>query len=270
MDLYQQIKEYLNYFYTNQKFIPYNQKFSLQKKDKILTQPHSLQEKQVPLNQKKPFFVKPSPSFAIKETTILKQKQSSLSLDSLYMRMHGCQDCNLCLNRKNIVFGQGNHKSKILIIGEAPGQEEDKEGFPFIGRAGQLLNRMLLGICITRESIYITNIVKCRPPQNRNPHLKEMNTCSKFLKEQIRILEPRFIILLGTIAFQWIFPQQGGIMKNHGKTFSYQFEGQSIPVIPTFHPAYLLRKPLDLILAWQDFRKIRQAIFSLGLFHSKA
>ena len=189
----------------------------------------------------------------------VRKVQSANSLDSLRLRIHECQECNLCLNRKNIVYGQGSHQSPLMFIGEAPGSEEDREGIPFIGKAGQLLNKMLLGIAIHRKTVYITNIVKCRPPNNRNPEKIEMKTCFPVLEKQIKLLAPKIIVLLGSVAFQFLFPNQGGIKANHGKVF---YLHKKTPVLPTFHPAYLLRKPEELPLAWQDFRKIRQLILS--------
>ena len=194
-----------------------------------------------------------------------KQVSVSESLDSLRLRIHECQECNLCLGRKNIVYGQGNQRANLLIIGEAPGAEEDKKGIPFVGKAGQLLDKMLLAIAVAREAVYVTNLVKCRPPNNRNPYFDEMQTCFTILKKQINFISPQLIVLLGSVAFKWIFPQEGGIIKNHGKLFSYTCKDIKIPTIATFHPAYLLRKPEELPVAWQDFRKIRQLILRLGI-----
>ena len=188
--------------------------------------------------------------------------QEAGSLDSLRLRIQDCQKCNLCLGRKNIVYGQGNQKAQILFVGEGPGMQEDQQGLPFVGKAGQLLNQMLLSIAITRESIYITNLVKCRPPNNRNPEKEEIKTCSEILDKQIELISPKMLVLLGSVALQWFFPEAGGIKKNHGKIFSYLFKEKEVPTLATFHPAFLLRFPENLSLAWNDFRKIRQAILN--------
>ena len=182
------------------------------------------------------------------------------SLDSLRAKIHQCQRCELCFGRKNIVYGQGNQNAQLLFIGEAPGAEEDQQGLPFVGKAGKLLNQMLLALAISREAIYITNIVKCRPAHNRNPEKKEMEKCSQILEQQIKLIQPKLIILLGSVAFQWLLPEYGGIMKNHGKEFKYTYQEKTTPVLATFHPAYLLRFPDNLALAWRDFKKIRQLI----------
>lgn len=272
-DLYQQFRSYIEYYFSRQNFIAIAQRQSSKPKANTQNKELAVQAQQTKIptapEKKQPLIAsKFNHSFSndLNETQsqILKNPSSD-SLDSLSLRIYGCQECNLCLSRKNIVFGQGNQKSKLLIIGEAPGAQEDKEGLPFVGPAGQLLNKMLLGIAIAREAVYITNIVKCRPPSNRNPYSKEMATCSKILKKQIQILAPKLILLLGSVALQWMFPEKGGIMKNHGQLFSYNQETMKIATMATFHPAYLLRKPQDLPIAWQDFRKIRQLINRLGL-----
>ncbi len=188
--------------------------------------------------------------------------QEAGSLDSLRLRIQDCQKCNLCLGRKNIVYGQGNQKAQILFIGEGPGMQEDQQGLPFVGKAGQLLNQMLLSIAIARESIYITNLVKCRPPNNRNPEKEEIKTCSEILDKQIELINPKMIVLLGSVAMHRFFSEVGGIKKNHGELFSYSFKKKEIPTLVTFHPAFLLRFPENLSLAWNDFRKIRQAVLN--------
>ena len=279
-NLYQELESYIEYYFKHQSIVPFDKgvqkKHSLGSQENFFSQ--SVQEvrkdtcdkeKQRVTNfTNKQVTENPTSKLAVPIIKNEEQKlnpQYSESLDSLSFRIYGCQECNLCLNRKNIVFGQGNQKSKILLIGEGPGVEEDKEGIPFVGLAGQFLNKMLLGIAIARDAVYVTNIVKCRPPSNRNPQKKEMDVCSKILKKQIQILQPKMILLLGSVVFQWMFPGEGGIMKNHGMVFSYTQDSMKISTIATFHPAYLLRKPQDLSIAWQDFRKIRQLIVRLGI-----
>ena len=269
------IKDYLKFYFASQEFVylPPQKILAKTPNDTIAQDtaknttlkksPSEFQPRQTAVaTQKKVEDFTPSvnPS-AIKDFL---QKTANLkeagSLDSLRLRIQDCQKCNLCLGRKNIVYGQGNQKAQILFIGEGPGMQEDQQGLPFVGKAGQLLNQMLLSIALTRESIYITNLVKCRPPNNRNPEKEEIKTCSEILTKQIELIAPKMIVLLGSVALQWFFPEAGGIKKNHGNLFHYKLQEKEIPTLVTFHPAFLLRFSENLTLAWNDFRRIRQAI----------
>lgn len=161
-----------------------------------------------------------------------------------------CTACALHQTRTQTVFGVGNRQSKWLFVGEAPGADEDAQGEPFVGRAGKLLNAMLQAIHLPRETIYIANVLKCRPPDNRNPAPQEMACCAHFLQQQIALLNPQIIVALGTIAAQHLLATDTPIGKLRGKCWTY---GQ-IPLIATYHPAYLLRRATEKRKAWQDLQ----------------
>jgi DNA polymerase len=170
-----------------------------------------------------------------------------------------CTRCRLHKGRKNIVFGEGNPKAVLVFVGEGPGQEEDIEGKPFVGAAGQLLTDIIVkGMGLTREDVYICNIVKCRPPNNRNPEPDEINSCEPFLAGQLRAIGPRVIVALGNVAAKTLLKTGEGITALRGTWHAYQ----GIPLMPTFHPAYLLRNPRDKKLVWED---IQQVMAKLGL-----
>lgn len=174
--------------------------------------------------------------------------------------LNNCKRCRLGDARKNIVFGEGNPESRLMFIGEGPGAEEDNTGRPFVGRAGQLLTKIIESINLKREDVYIANIVKCRPPENRNPLPDEIETCSPFLKEQISIIKPYIICTLGKFSTEFIIgADKGPISAVRGKEFRY---GKSI-VIPTYHPSYLLRNPSAKKETWEDMKKIRDIYFNI-------
>jgi len=166
-----------------------------------------------------------------------------------------CNLCNLSKTRTNIVFGEGNPHSKIFFIGEAPGRDEDLQGKPFVGRSGQLLTKMIENVLnIKREEVYITNIVKCRPPQNRDPEIEEIESCKPYLLKQIDIIKPKIIVTLGRIAFKYLLNEEIPITKARGNI--YNFNG--IKVIPTYHPSYLLRNPSKKKEAFIDLKLIKE------------
>ncbi len=163
-----------------------------------------------------------------------------------------CKRCGLNKKRKNIVFGSGNEKAEIVFVGEAPGGDEDIQGKPFVGKAGQLLTKIIEAMGLKREDVYIANIIKCRPPNNRNPLEDEISACEPFLKEQLRIINPRIICALGTFAAQTLLKTKEKITSLRGKFYTYE----GIKLMPTFHPAYLLRNPNDKKYTWEDVQKI--------------
>lgn len=163
-----------------------------------------------------------------------------------------CQQCDLHRGRKQTVFGVGDHNADWLIIGEAPGAEEDRQGEPFVGRAGKLLNSMLLACGLQREQVFIANILKCRPPENRDPKPEEVTACSGFLREQIDLIQPKIILAVGRIAAQNLLQTETPIGKMRGQNYEYADTG--IPVVVTYHPAYLLRSPREKRKAWQDLQ----------------
>lgn len=171
-----------------------------------------------------------------------------------------CRKCGLCETRNNVVVGVGNPNSKVLFIGEGPGQNEDLQGEPFVGRAGKLLDKMLEAVYLDRnKNIYIANIVKCRPPQNRDPLPEEQEQCNGWLKEQIRLIQPRIIVCLGRIAAKKMFKEDIRIMKEHGQFF----EKDGILYMATLHPAALIRNPNNKPEAFQDFLNLQQKIMEL-------
>ncbi len=169
-----------------------------------------------------------------------------------------CRACGLCAQRKQAVPGVGDENADWLFIGEGPGAEEDERGEPFVGQAGKLLDAMLMAIDLTRgENVYIANAVKCRPPANRTPEAAEMAACAPYLKRQIALLQPRLIILLGRAAVHAVLGEEGSLSGLRGKTLSYHDGALTIPVIVTYHPAYLLRTLPDKAKAWEDLCRAR-------------
>lgn len=174
----------------------------------------------------------------------------SPDLESLAVAVAACTRCDLYQARTQTVFGVGDPHADWLIIGEAPGAEEDRRGEPFVGRAGRLLNAMLRAIGLSREQVYITNILKCRPPGNRDPRPEEVALCSSYLAAQVNMIAPRIILALGRIAAQNLLGLSTPIGKMRGQRYTY---GESaIPVVVTYHPAYLLRSPQEKRKTWQD------------------
>ena len=174
------------------------------------------------------------------------------------VKVNECVKCRLSIARKSIVFGEGSPESKLMFIGEAPGAEEDNTGRPFVGRAGQLLTKIIESINLKREDVYIANIIKCRPPDNRNPMDDEISLCVPFLKEQISIIKPEIICTLGKFATEFIIGNdKGAISSVRGREFNYE----GITVIPTYHPSYLLRNPSAKRETWEDMKKIRGLYF---------
>ena len=167
-------------------------------------------------------------------------------------RVANCQRCDLHQGRKQTVFGSGDSKADWMIIGEAPGAEEDRQGEPFVGRAGQLLNSMLLAIGLNREQVFIANILKCRPPNNRDPKAEEVLQCENYLRQQIAHVQPRIILALGRIAAQNLLKTETAIGKMRGQRYLYP--QTNIPLVVTYHPAYLLRSPVEKSKSWQDLQ----------------
>lgn len=183
-------------------------------------------------------------------------REKKAAFAALREQIGDCHRCKLSGGRKNIVFGEGNPDARLMFIGEAPGREEDVQARPFVGEAGQLLTRLIEKIGLKREDVYIGNIVKCRPPQNRDPEEDEMGACSPFINSQIDIISPRVIIALGRVSAQTLIGTKVPISKLRGKFCEYK----GIPLMPTFHPAYLLRNPKDKWLVWEDVQKVLEKL----------
>lgn len=165
-----------------------------------------------------------------------------------------CNKCVLCQNRTNTVFGVGNENADIMFIGEGPGADEDREGEPFVGKAGKLMDQAFIGLGITRENIYIANIVKCRPPNNRTPYKEEANTCLDYLRNQVILIKPKIIVLMGNTALKNILGENYGITSSRGKWINKK----GILYMPTFHPAALLRDDTKKIDFWNDLELVKK------------
>ena len=174
------------------------------------------------------------------------------NMEELQETIKNCNKCKLCQNRKNVVFGVGNTNSKIMFIGEGPGADEDAQGIPFVGKAGQLMNKAFDAVGIEREEIYIANIVKCRPPNNRDPEEDEVNSCINYLRNQVMIVKPKIIVLLGRIALQNILGKEYKISSCRGKWI----EKKGIYYMPTWHPAALLRDETKKIDFLNDLKEV--------------
>ncbi|MBR6372985.1 MAG: uracil-DNA glycosylase [Victivallales bacterium] len=174
------------------------------------------------------------------------------TLEEIQRRVHDCRGCQLCQGRTNTVFGEGDPHASLMFIGEGPGRDEDLQGRPFVGRAGQLLDRMIGAMGLQRQQVYIGNIVKCRPPNNRTPLPEEAAACVNYIKWQIYLVRPKVIVLLGATAAHALLDDPRGIMRLRGNWLNYQ----GIPVMPTFHPAYLLRNENAMQDVWQDLQQV--------------
>lgn len=175
------------------------------------------------------------------------------SLEELRDDIGDCRRCKLHSGRTHVVFGIGNPNAKLMFVGEGPGRDEDLKGEPFVGRAGQLLTDIITkGMGLTRDDVYIANVVKCRPPQNRNPEPDEVASCEPFLKKQIELIRPKIIVALGKFAVQALLQSKVPITRLRGNWHTYM----GIKLMPTFHPAYLLRNPADKKLVWEDIKKV--------------
>ncbi len=175
---------------------------------------------------------------------------------TLQQTVTACTLCELHQSRTQTVFGVGNQQADLLVIGEAPGHDEDKQGEPFVGRAGQLLTAMLLAIGLQREDVYIANILKCRPPDNRDPEASEIDSCNRYLRQQIELIQPKAILAVGRIAAQALLHSTATIGSMRGKQHSYE----GVPLIASYHPAYLLRKPSEKRKSWQDLLLLKSLL----------
>jgi uracil-DNA glycosylase len=183
-------------------------------------------------------------------------KTSVSKLDDIREELGDCKRCKLHPSRKNIVFGDGNTNASLVFVGEAPGADEDEQGLPFVGKAGKLLTKIIEAINMKRQDVYICNILKCRPPGNRNPEEDEIKSCVPFLKKQLLSINPQVICTLGTFSAQTLLNVKTPISNMRGKVFYYN----DICVIPTYHPAFLLRNPNKKKDVWEDVKMIRDIL----------
>jgi len=187
------------------------------------------------------------------------RKSKKETLEALKSEILKSKCCELCRTRTNLVFGTGKTDAKLVFVGEAPGEEEDLQGLPFVGRAGELLTKIIESIGLKRGDVYISNVLKCRPPNNRNPHPTEILACEGYLVRQLEIIKPKIICALGKFAAQTLLRSETPITQLRGKFYDYH----GIKVIPTFHPAYLLRNPQDKHFVWEDMKKIKRELEKL-------
>jgi len=200
----------------------------------------------------------PTASSAVEQQASLTGSKplAAVDLQGLSEALTGCRRCRLSQGRTQVVFGVGNPRARVMFIGEGPGADEDRLGEPFVGRAGQLLNAMLPSIGLKRADVYIGNVVKCRPPGNRDPEVDEVSTCIPFLHRQIELIDPEVIVTLGRVAARHLLGTSAPISSYRGRWT--RFAGRD--VLPTFHPAYLLRSPAAKAQAWADLKLLRQRL----------
>jgi uracil-DNA glycosylase family 4 len=195
----------------------------------------------------------PAPAPVREARAVPDSTEAAAALAAIRQEMGDCQRCKLHATRTNLVFGQGSPNARLMFIGEAPGADEDEQGLAFVGKAGQLLTRIIEAIGMTREEVFITNILKSRPPQNRNPEPDEILACQGFLDRQIEAIQPRVIVALGKFAAHWVLKTAEPITRLRGRMGEYR----GIPVMPTYHPAYLLRTPSAKKEVWEDMKVVR-------------
>jgi DNA polymerase len=184
-------------------------------------------------------------------------KDRAAALEAVRVDIGDCTRCKLHrLGRKQVVFGVGNPSARLMFVGEAPGADEDMQGIPFVGRAGQLLTKIIEAIGLTRDEVYIANVIKCRPPQNRNPEADEVDTCEPFLFRQIDVIQPKVIVALGKFGAQTLLKTLDPISRLRGRVYEYR----GAKLIPTFHPAYLLRNPASKREVWEDMKVVRSLL----------
>jgi uracil-DNA glycosylase family 4 len=182
--------------------------------------------------------------------------QASGFLQQLAQQAAACTRCRLHQGRQNVVFGVGSPTARLVVVGEAPGRDEDRTGLPFVGRAGKLLDQLLLSVGFTREQVYICNVLKCRPPENRDPLPDEIHSCSSFLLGQIELISPRVLLAAGKFAAQTLLSSEVSIGRLRGQVHRYR----GVPLVATHHPAFLLRQPQWVRAAWQDFQLARKLV----------
>ncbi|MBN2429081.1 MAG: uracil-DNA glycosylase [Deltaproteobacteria bacterium] len=205
----------------------------------------------------------PAPQSAYETDAVLPgpvQVAETLSegLEDICRELDGCRRCPLCEGRNRLVFGGGNPQAELVFVGEAPGREEDRQGIPFVGEAGQLLERILFAMNLHRDDVYICNVIKCRPPGNRDPKPEEIEACEPFLKRQLAVIRPKVLVTLGKFAAQTLLRERMPISRLRGHWREYE----GIPLMPTYHPAFLLRNPASKKEVWIDMKKVMEKLFS--------
>jgi uracil-DNA glycosylase len=186
---------------------------------------------------------------------------ATLDWDQLQQRIAACEKCSLCQSRTQTVFGVGNPQADLMVIGEAPGAEEDKQGEPFVGAAGKLLDNMLKAIGLNRQKVFIANILKCRPPSNRNPSNEEAMACEAYLLRQIDLIQPKMVLSVGGVSAKNLLKTEEAVGRLRQQ--KQQMVKRKLPVLVTYHPAYLLRKPSEKAKSWEDLKKLKQMMKEL-------
>jgi uracil-DNA glycosylase len=227
-----------------------------------ITRRQYLEAMGIPVWERRALSVVPVADAAVETPTVSKAavlsgpKQTNSDWAPLEAAVRTCTKCALHKTRTQTVFGVGNHRAQWMFIGEAPGADEDAQGEPFVGRAGQLLNAMLAALGLKREEVFIANVLKCRPPNNRDPQADEVEQCEPYLIRQIELIQPKLIVALGRHAAHSLLKTDLALARLRGQALSYQ----NIPLVVTYHPAYLLRTPSDKRKAWEDLRRARSII----------
>jgi DNA polymerase len=193
---------------------------------------------------------------AVSPPPVAAQADLTAGLDGVRDDLGDCQRCKLARGRKTIVFGQGHPAARLMFVGEAPGADEDEQGLAFVGRAGQLLTKIIEAIGLRRDDVYICNVLKCRPPENRNPETDEILSCQPFLERQIQVIHPKVLVGLGKFAAQWLLKTAEPISRLRGRLGDYG----DIKVMATYHPAYLLRNPGAKKDVWEDMKVVRDLL----------
>jgi len=219
-------------------------------------QPAITQNALQPLSEAVENTLQPAADQSVSNQVVSSKDISLLEWQQLQQVVSQCQLCELHATRTQTVFGAGNQHADLLIIGEAPGAEEDSLGEPFVGQAGKLLDAMLHAIQLDRKQVYITNVLKCRPPQNRDPHTSEIICCDSYLQRQITLIQPKVILAVGRVAAHHLLLTQTALGSLRGCKYSYN----GIPLLVTYHPAYLLRMPAEKGKAWQDLLQVKKIL----------
>jgi DNA polymerase len=199
-----------------------------------------------------------TPTDVVSEASISHDETTPATLEQIREALGECTRCKLHQGRTTLVFGVGHPDADLMFVGEAPGRDEDRQGEPFVGRAGQLLTKIIESIGLTRDQVYIANVIKCRPPHNRNPELDEVQTCEPFLFQQLDVIRPRVVVALGAFAVRTLLHSEQSISRLRGQVFDYR----GAKLVPTFHPAFLLRSPDRKRDVWEDMKKVRALLSS--------
>jgi uracil-DNA glycosylase len=223
--------------------------------------PPAIQASASPVSSPAPVAVSAPPAPVLTPTPVPRPPRAAPSdgpadLDAVRAWIGDCQRCKLAGGRQNIVFGQGSPTADLMFVGEAPGADEDEQGLAFVGRAGQLLTKIIEAIGLQRSDVFIANVLKCRPPNNRNPEPDEILSCQPFLERQIELIQPKVLVGLGKFGGQWLLKTAAPISKIRGRVGDYN----GIKVVPTYHPAFLLRNPSAKKEVWEDMKLVRSLL----------